>query len=106
MPHGGLLFETRWKKRRMNRPDVVILCDVSRSMSTVVRFCLLMLYGLNEVVARIRSFVFCSSLVEVSHVFESAPIAEAVERLRTGAAPQRPEERSPAGRPSPTGVSI
>jgi uncharacterized protein with von Willebrand factor type A (vWA) domain len=84
MPHGGLLFETHWKKKRVNRPDVVILCDVSRSMSTVVRFCLLMLYGLNEVVARIRSFVFCSSLLEVSDVFESCPIAVAVERLRTG----------------------
>ena len=84
MPHGGLLFETRWKKKRVNRPDVVILCDVSRSMSTVVRFCLLMLYGLNEAVARIRSFVFCSSLVEVSPVFDGTPIAEAVERLRTG----------------------
>ncbi|HNQ01767.1 MAG TPA: VWA domain-containing protein [Syntrophales bacterium] len=84
MHHGGLLFDTAWKKKRVNRPDVVILCDVSRSMSTVVRFCLLMLYGLNEVVARIRSFVFCSSLLEVSHVFERCPVAEAVERLRTG----------------------
>ena len=84
MHHGGLLFDTRWKKKRMNRPDVVILCDVSRSMSTVVRFCLLMLYGLNEVVARVRSFVFCSSLLEVSHIFDTCPIAEAVERLRTG----------------------
>lgn len=84
MHHGGILFDTAWKKKRVNRPDVVILCDVSRSMSTVVRFCLLMLYGLNEVVARIRSFVFCSSLLEVSHVFERCPVAEAVERLRTG----------------------
>lgn len=84
MHHGGLLFDTYWKKKRVNRPDVVILCDVSRSMSTVVRFCLLMLYGLNEVVARIRSFVFCSSLLEVSHIFECCPVAEAVERLRTG----------------------
>jgi uncharacterized protein with von Willebrand factor type A (vWA) domain len=84
MHHGGLLFETHWKKKRVNRPDVVILCDVSRSMSTVVRFCLLMLYGLNEVVARIRSFIFCSSLLEVSDVFESCPVAVAVERLRTG----------------------
>jgi uncharacterized protein len=84
MHHGGLLFETHWKKKRVNRPDVVILCDVSRSMSTVVRFCLLMLYGLNEVVARIRSFIFCSSLLEVSHVFESCPVAVAIERLRTG----------------------
>jgi hypothetical protein len=84
MHHGGLLFETHWKKKRVNRPDVVILCDVSRSMSTVVRFCLLMLYGLNEVVARIRSFVFCSSLLEVSDVFENCPVAVAVERLRTG----------------------
>jgi len=84
MHHGGLLFDTAWKKKRVSRPDVAILCDVSRSMSTVVRFCLLMLYGLNEVVARIRSFVFCSSLLEVSHVFEQCPVAEAVERLRTG----------------------
>jgi uncharacterized protein with von Willebrand factor type A (vWA) domain len=84
MHHGGLLFDTHWKKKRVNRPDVVILCDVSRSMSTVVRFCLLMLYGLNEVVARIRSFIFCSSLLEVSDVFESCPVAVAVERLRTG----------------------
>lgn len=84
MHHGGLLFDTHWKKKRVNRPDVVILCDVSRSMSTVVRFCLLMLYGLNEVVAKIRSFVFCSSLLEVSHIFERCPVAEAVERLRTG----------------------
>ncbi|NPV03210.1 MAG: VWA domain-containing protein [Syntrophaceae bacterium] len=84
MHHGGLLFDTAWKKKRVNRPDVVILCDVSRSMSTVVRFCLLMLYGINEVVARIRSFVFCSSLLEVSDIFERCPVAEAVERLRTG----------------------
>lgn len=84
MHHGGLLFETHWKEKRVNRPDVVILCDVSRSMSTVVRFCLLMLYGLNEVVARIRSFIFCSSLLEVSHVFETSPVAVAIERLRTG----------------------
>lgn len=84
MHHGGLLFDISWKQKKVNRPDVVILCDVSRSMSTVVRFCLLMLYGLNEVVARVRSFVFCSSLLEVSDIFERCPLAEAVERLRTG----------------------
>lgn len=84
MHHGGLLFSTHWKKKRVNRADLVILCDVSRSMSTVVRFCLLMLYGLNEVVARIRSFIFCSNLIEVSHVFETCPVGEAVERLQTG----------------------
>jgi uncharacterized protein with von Willebrand factor type A (vWA) domain len=60
------------------------ICDVSRSVRYVSRFFLLFLYSLNEVVSRIRTFAFCSNLVEVSYIFEEYPLDEAIARLDTG----------------------
>ena len=82
--YGGIPFETRWKSKKMDRPEIVAICDVSRSVSNIVRFLLLILYSLNEVVSRIRSFVFCSNLVEVTSLFEDYPLPEALARLRSG----------------------
>jgi uncharacterized protein with von Willebrand factor type A (vWA) domain len=45
---------------------------------------LLFLYGLNEEVAKIRSFIFCSNLVEASLIFEEYPVEEALERIQKG----------------------
>ena len=81
----GVLFKLRWKAKRIDRPDIVAICDISRSVEAVARFMLLFLYSLSEAVARIRSFVFCSNLVEVSHVFEEHHVEEALERLQKGA---------------------
>ncbi len=80
----GILFKLRWKARRIDRPDIVAICDISRSVEAVARFMLLFLYSLSEAVVRIRSFAFCSNLVEVSHVFEEYPVEEALERLGKG----------------------
>jgi len=80
----GVLFDLRWKHKKMDRPDIVAICDVSRSVDAVARFMLLFLYSLNEEVARIRSFIFCSNLVEVSHIFDEYPVEEALVRLQKG----------------------
>jgi uncharacterized protein with von Willebrand factor type A (vWA) domain len=80
----GLIFEPQWKARKIDRPDLVVLCDVSRSVEAVARFMLLFLYGLNEEVARISSFIFCSNLVEVGRIFEEYPVDQALERLQKG----------------------
>ncbi|MBW1701556.1 MAG: VWA domain-containing protein [Deltaproteobacteria bacterium] len=80
----GLLFDTRWKAKRLDRMDIMALCDVSRSVEAVSRFMLLFLYSLNEVVAKTSSFIFCSNLVEVSNVFEEYQVEEAVVRLKRG----------------------
>jgi len=85
VPYGGFLFDPKWKERKLNRPDVLVICDISRSMMRLVRFFLLFLYGLNEEILRIRTFVFCSNLLEVSDVFERYPVEEAVDRLQQGA---------------------
>jgi len=80
----GLLFETKWKKKKIDRPDVVAICDVSRSVRDVSRFLLLFIYSLSEVLERIRTFVFCSDLTEVSDIFEEYPVEEAIGKIETG----------------------
>jgi len=84
LAYQGLLFEQRWKARKVDRPEILALCDVSRSVQTVARFMLLFLYSINEAVARTRSFIFCSNLVEASHTFEEHPVEEALVRLQRG----------------------
>jgi uncharacterized protein len=84
VPYGGFIFDPKWKQHKVNRPDVLVICDISRSMMRLVRFFLLFLYGLNEGILRIRTFVFCSNLIEVSDVFERYPVEVAVDRLQLG----------------------
>jgi len=84
LAYQGMLFDPQWKFKKLDRPDIVVLCDVSRSVQAVARFMLLFLYGLNEAVARITSFIFCSNLAHVTHVFETYPVEEALIRLLKG----------------------
>ena len=83
--HQGLLFDRRWKMKKLDRPKVMVICDVSRSVSTIVRFFLLILYSMNELVDKIRTFILCSNLVEVTDIFEKYALEEALVRLQTGA---------------------
>ena len=80
----GMIFKPQWKTRKIDRPDMVVLCDISRSVATVARFMLLFLYSLNEEVAKISSFIFCSNLVEVTHLFDKYDVDEALVRLQKG----------------------
>lgn len=81
----GLLFSPSWKKKKIDRPQFVVICDISRSVLRTVRFLLLFLYGLNQEIARIRTFVFCTNLIEVSDIFDSCPVEEALSRIQGGA---------------------
>lgn len=80
----GIIVDPKWKTKKEDRPDIVAICDVSRSVETVVRFLLLFLYSLNDSLARVRSFAFCSNMVEVGHVFESYKTEEALDRILRG----------------------
>ena len=79
--YGGMLFETFWRSRVVDRPRVVAICDVSGSVRQSARFLLLFLYCLRELVSDIRAFAFTNHLVEVSATFESLPVAQAVDQV-------------------------
>jgi uncharacterized protein with von Willebrand factor type A (vWA) domain len=84
LAYQGVIFEPKWKRRRRAKPELAVLCDVSRSVEAASRFMLLFLYSLNEIIDRIRSYLFCSNLVEVSHVFDAYPVEKALEILKGG----------------------
>jgi len=76
--HGGIPFVTVWKKRRIEKPRVMALCDVSGSVAPVAEFLLLFLHGLHEALSDIRSFAFSSHLIETTGMFDSGVADEAI----------------------------
>ena len=56
----GIIVDPKWKTKKIDRPDIVAICDISRSVENVVRFFLLFLYSLNDSLAKVRSYA-CSA---------------------------------------------
>jgi uncharacterized protein with von Willebrand factor type A (vWA) domain len=79
--YDGVMFETFWRSKVVDRPRVVAICDVSGSVRQYARFLLLFLHSLGEQVSDLRSFAFTNHLVEVSDTFESLPVEQAVDKV-------------------------
>lgn len=73
----GVPFEPVFRRRRRDRPKLVVLCDVSDSVRAAARFLLVLVYAMQEAFRRTRSFVFVRDVGECTHLFDSRPIEEA-----------------------------
>jgi hypothetical protein len=78
---GGIPFITVWKQKKIDKPRIVALCDVSGSVARVVEFLLLFLYSLNEAVQDIRTFAFAGRLIEVSDMLNENRIEPAMQEV-------------------------
>lgn len=76
--YDGFLFHTKWKSTRVERPKIMVICDVSGSVSKAARFLLFFLYSLQDVLPRVRSFVFSSNMTEITRLFEQQEIDQAL----------------------------
>jgi uncharacterized protein with von Willebrand factor type A (vWA) domain len=81
MSWGGIPFVTVWKQKRIEKPRVMVLCDVSGSVAAMAQFLLMFLYALNEALSDIRSFAYAGSLVEVSEILDKQPVEQAIEKI-------------------------
>ena len=81
MGWGGIPFITVWKQKRIEKPRVMVLCDVSGSVAAMSGFLLMFLYALNEALSDIRSFAFAGSLIEVSEILEQQPVEQAITKI-------------------------
>ena len=81
MGWGGIPFVTVWKQKRIEKPRVMVLCDVSGSVAPMSQFLLMFLYALNEALSDIRSFAFAGSLIEVSEILEKEPVEQAIAKI-------------------------
>src|SRR5690606_40275977 len=76
---GGVPLDTRFRPPRPHRPELVILCDTSDSVSSFAHFTLLLTYALREQFAKVRAFGFVDTVDEITRFFE--PGADAVDAM-------------------------
>jgi hypothetical protein len=81
---GGVPFKVQLDRRVRDKPQVIILCDVSDSVRNVSRFMLQFVYSLQDLYSRVRSFVFVSELGEITQLFEENDINDAIEDALSG----------------------
>ncbi|MAK62045.1 MAG: hypothetical protein CMK09_13820 [Ponticaulis sp.] len=61
----GVPFDVHWRQKRKDRPKLVLICDVSGSVAQYVRFLLLFLYCLRDVVPNLHSYAFSARLKDI-----------------------------------------
>jgi len=76
---GGVPFKLRFDRRKREKPQVVILCDVSDSVRNASRFMLQFVYSLQDLYSRVRSFIFVSEIGEVTEQFRTNDIKQALD---------------------------
>lgn len=81
---GGVPVVPQFRTRRPQRPDVVVLCDVSDSVRNASRLMLLFTWSLQSLFSRVRSFIFVSELGEVTRHFKDARAEDAIEAALGG----------------------
>lgn len=84
MDLGGVPTRLSFRDRRPERPEIVVLCDVSDSVRNVSRLMLQFVHTLQSLYARVRTFVFVSDLGEITTHLKSVPVEQAVDGAVAG----------------------
>jgi uncharacterized protein with von Willebrand factor type A (vWA) domain len=84
LQYGGVPFHIQLDRRKKTKPQVMILCDISDSVLNASRFMLQFVYSIQDLYAKVRSFVFVSDLGEVTKLFEDNELQRAVETALKG----------------------
>ncbi len=81
MPHGGIPFDIVWKTKRVDRPKLVCICDVSGSVADLAAFMMLFLYSMNEAVDSLEAFAFSNRLRRVNDVLDEQTVEQAISTI-------------------------
>jgi uncharacterized protein with von Willebrand factor type A (vWA) domain len=81
MKYGGDVIELSHRKRRIKKTKVVLLCDVSGSMDCYSRFLIQFMYGLQNELWGVETFVFSTSLSRITHLIRTKNIVDALDKI-------------------------
>jgi uncharacterized protein with von Willebrand factor type A (vWA) domain len=73
---GGVPFRVHWKTRTLEKPRLLLLCDVSGSVSTLASFFLLFIHELREAIADVRAFAFSGRALDITDVLARGSIED------------------------------
>jgi uncharacterized protein with von Willebrand factor type A (vWA) domain len=85
MQHGGVPFDLVLRKKRIEKAELMVLCDISSSVARVSQFMLQFVYTIQDCLAKVRSFVFVDDLGEVTEFFRDEDIEKGVRRAMSEA---------------------
>jgi len=81
MKYGGEVIELARRKKRIKKTKVVLLCDVSGSMDCYSRFLIQFMYGLQNELWGVETFVFSTSLSRITHLIRTKNIVDALDKI-------------------------
>lgn len=79
--HGGRLVDLKRKERQTSPPPLVVLCDISGSMSSYSRMFLHFMHALSSDRERITCFLFGTRLTNITRHLERRDVDEALDRV-------------------------
>ncbi|MGH3145964.1 MAG: VWA domain-containing protein, partial [Rubrobacter sp.] len=82
--YDGVPFDPVLRRRREGKPRIALLCDVSLSTRNLARFWLHMIYQMQSLFSKVRTFVFVADVAEVTQVFEERDMDRAVDEIFSG----------------------
>ncbi len=77
--YGGVPFKLKFDQRKKEKPQILVMCDVSDSVRNASRFMLQFVYSLQDLYSRVRSFVFVADIGEVTESFRTNDIKDALD---------------------------
>src|SRR5215475_13138902 len=84
LQYGGVPFRIVFDRRRKDKPQVMVLCDVSDSVRNVSRFMLQFVYALQDLYSKVRSFIFVADIGEVTQLFTEYDANQALDTALHG----------------------
>jgi uncharacterized protein len=86
LSYGGVPAEPKFRNPRPNKPEIMVVADISGSVAAFARFTLHLVYAISGQFSKVRAFVFIDGLDEVTKFFDGCEdIVEAVHRVNTEA---------------------
>ena len=82
--HDMVPFQVALRRKRREKPRLVVLCDVSYSVSHASRFMLLLLHTLHNQMLDVRSFIFNREVEEITEMLANMPVNDLMETIDKG----------------------
>lgn len=82
--HDMVPFVVSLRRKRRQKPRLVVLCDVSFSVSHASRFMLLLLHTLHNQLLDVRSFIFNREVAEITEMLANMPVNDLMETIDKG----------------------
>ncbi len=79
LQYGGDPAPLVWRRRKIRKAKLVLLCDVSGSMDVYSRFLVQFIYALQGTLGRVESFLFSTQLTRVTDALAQRDIKQALQ---------------------------